>query len=152
MVDTVAMSANAERVIKPRTFIPPKPGLRRQIEPTAAESGCQTAALQTRLGFRRAKATPDHLEGKSCPAWPFHLRHDPRIKAASGARRSQRREPQRQVRHAPSTGCFEFEIWSGARCVVSPHSGQMSQDIVDTTNLGGGTCPTGVATSSRRSS
>src|SRR5439155_19826022 len=69
-------------------FHPPQarfatPSLRRQIEPTAAESGCQTAALKTRLGFRRAKATPDHLEGKSCPAWPFHLRHDPRIKAAS---------------------------------------------------------------------
>src|ERR1051325_3125123 len=42
--------------------------------------------------------------------------------------------------------------WSGARCWISPHSGQMSQDIVDTTLIGGGSCPRSLATSSMPSS
>ncbi len=40
----------------------------------------------------------------------------------------------------------------GRKCVSSAHSGQMSQDILDTTELGGGACPHLVATSSTQSS
>ena len=42
--------------------------------------------------------------------------------------------------------------WLGRKCVSSAHGGQMSQDIVDTTNLGGGACPASLATLSMPSS
>src|SRR5205823_8409953 len=52
MVDTVAMSAKAERVIKPRTFIPPKPGLRRRVCVARSSLRLPRAAVK-RPRFRR---------------------------------------------------------------------------------------------------
>src|SRR5438552_12651182 len=52
MVDTIAMSANAERVIKPRTFISPKPGLRRRVCVARSSLRLPRAAVK-RPRFRR---------------------------------------------------------------------------------------------------
>src|SRR5258708_647921 len=44
---------------------------------------------------------------------------------------------------------FEYERrWQGRKCVNSPHSSLMSQDLVPATKLGGGACRLSLATSS----
>src|SRR5438445_6952844 len=52
MVDTIAMSAKAERVIKPHTFISPKPGLRRRVCVARSSLRLPRAAVK-RPCFRR---------------------------------------------------------------------------------------------------
>src|SRR5258708_1505483 len=52
-----------------------------------------------------------------------------------------------------ATGLDGYQMlwwWTGG-CVSSPHSGQMSQDIVDTTMFGGGGCLLSLAPSSTQS-
>src|SRR2546426_977345 len=137
MVDTIAMSANAERVIKPRTFISPKPGLRRRVCVARSSLRLPRAAVK-RPRFRRGLVSGAQrrlqITSNGNHAQPVHfifatIRGSRLFRGAtespSGATAAV------PVRHAPSTGCFEFEIWSGARDLnPGPHGPEPAQRCV----------------------
>src|SRR5947207_2724623 len=60
MVDRIATSANVERVIKPPTFISPKPGVRRRVAPPDRAYGCRE-----RLSNGRASHAVIRLAGST---------------------------------------------------------------------------------------
>src|SRR5438477_11022010 len=119
MVDTVAMSANAERVIKPRTFIPPSQVCDAEFASPDRAYGCRE-----RLSNGRA----------SDAAW---------FPARKGDSRSPRREimPSLAVSSSPRSadqGCFRgaTESTSGATAAGAPRA---VHGVFRVRNLVGGT-------------
>src|SRR2546430_8222958 len=132
MIDTIAMSANAERVIKPRTFISPSQAFDAEFASPDRAYGCRERLSNGRASdaawfpVRKGDSRSPRMEIMPSLAVSSSPRSADQGSFRGATESSSGATAAVPVRHAPSTGCFEFEIWSGARDLnPGPHGPEL---------------------------